>query len=83
MSYDATNHANLEVNTTYGVAETGSVKEAIEKDGTLHLQVNLSFLVHHAAREPVTPETLAGLITKQGICPTNVDECFIFETNND
>jgi hypothetical protein len=81
--YDADDHDNLKLNTTYGVEAAGTVKEAIEKDGTLIISVTCEFVVHHAAREPVTDTTLAGLIMSQGVCEANVAECHIIEANND
>jgi 2-C-methyl-D-erythritol 4-phosphate cytidylyltransferase len=81
--YDASKHANLEVTTTYGVSRAGSVKEAIEKDGTLIIHVTCEFVVHHAARVPVTKTTVMELINDQGTCEENVVETFIMEANND
>lgn len=81
--YDATDHDNLELTTTYGVERAGSVKKAIENDGTLIMHVTCVFVVHHAAYEPVTNETLKGLIESQGVTEENVIEAYVMEANND
>ena len=81
--YDASDHDNMQVSTTYGIAADGTVKEAIEKDGTLILAVTCKFVVHHAAREPVTNTTLMGLIMSQGVTEENVAEVYVIEANND
>jgi len=78
-------HENLSVNCIARLrgGDRGKIKEAIEEDGTLIVAVNLRFVVHHAAQEPITDETLVGLIERQGICATNVSDYTIKEANND
>ena len=75
-------HPNTKLLRTYQVTDE-RLAESIEKDGTLIVEVNLCFTVHHAARCEVTPATLIELIKSQGSCETTVGEISIFVVNND
>jgi len=75
-------HENVALNSTYGVREA-DIKRSVKNDGTLILSVTCQFVVHHAAREPVTNTTLMGLINSQGVCEENVTECHVIEANNE
>ena len=82
-THDATGHANLQCPSTYGVEREGSIKTAIENDGTLIISVTCEFTVHHAAQVPVTKATLMGLIKTQGVSVGNIGPAFVVEANND
>ena len=77
-----TPHENLSLKRMAPVRKA-TVAEAIEKDGTLIIEVRCTYVVSHAAYCEVTDETLAGLIESQGTCATNVDRFHIIEANND
>ena len=74
-------HENVALNSIYGVREA-DIKRSVENDGTLILSVTCEFVVHHAAREPVTDETLMGLINSQGVCEENVTAFHVIAANN-
>ena len=74
-------HENVALNSINAVREA-DIKRSVENDGTLILSVTCEFVVHHAAREPVTDETLMGLINSQGVCEENVTAFHVIAANN-
>lgn len=79
--YDATDHANLRVRRA-GLSIT-DVRRAIAHDGSLVVEVTARFVVTQAAYEPVTEETLAGLINDQRVDATNIESLQIIEARDD
>ena len=75
-------HENIHAGRAKGV-KRATVRESIKKDGTLVLLVSAEFVVHHAAREPITDSTLAGLIADQGVTEQNIHLFKIIEANNE
>ena len=78
----ADGHCNLDIDRS-GPELEGQIRDAINNDGTLIVEITAHFVVHHAARWPVNEDTLAELILSQGICPTNLASWKVIEANND
>ena len=75
-------HDNLQVGRAKGVTKA-KVQESLDNDGTLLVRVTAEFVVHHAAYEPITYTTLAGLIEDQGVTEQNIHLFKIIEANNE